>query len=201
VNGIMHCSQCGKPAPVRITSDDGTIYLCLDCDLKREQAESLESQCDAQLLNFTGAAFGMMTGIPMPRMPVPSHQIVPLSNMNFNNIHIDRSTIGVLNTGNVRTIDRTVTALNQSGGVDVADALARLTQAVIDCAEASDEQKRQLVEILSAIASEAEQPEDQRKTSVVRALLIEGATLVSGLADASQIWHTYEPAIKTFFGL
>jgi hypothetical protein len=185
---------------VRITSDEGVVYLCVDCNLKYEQAEAIEFNRNMQMLNVVGAALGMTTGIQLPRFPVQTIPVIPVTNMNLNNFNIDNSVIGVLNTGNVRTIDHAITYLTQVGETDVARVLKVLTEGVAENPEISTEQKNQIVELVSTIASEAQKPEPQRRLAVTRALVTELGQLFSGMASASYLWVTYGPTIKSYFG-
>ena len=49
---------------VRITDDGGELYLCIDCNLKLQHAESLEFQRTAQQFNLAAAAFESVSGLP-----------------------------------------------------------------------------------------------------------------------------------------
>ncbi len=123
----MKCHNCGKPASFQIEADDGVLRLCIDCNLKYEYARSLEYQRDAHLLNQLSAAFDAVSGIPglAPRVPIPQMQPIPISDMTINNINVDNSVIGVLNTGNIEKVDTAVTVLKQSGEDPAATAIAK----------------------------------------------------------------------------
>ena len=198
---MRRCQQCDRPAAFRITDDDGELYLCIDCKLKFEHAETLEFQRTAQQFNLAAAAFEMMSGLPglVPRIPIPPVQTFPVGNMNVNNINVDNSVIGVLNTGSIETVDNAITVLKQSGAEEMAAAISKLTQSVIDSADATNESKNQIVEILSVIADEAVKPKQERRPAVIRPLLTELATLFSGLAGLSHLWQQYGPMIQSFF--
>lgn len=197
----MNCRNCGKRAAVCIRDQDGELYLCVDCNLKFEQAEDLEFQRTAQQLNIVAAAFEAMSGLRglVPRIPVPPAQTVAVGQVKFNNIHVTNSVVGVLNTGWIETVDNAVTTLNKSGDADVAVAISGLTEAVINAVDAANENKNQVLEILSVIAAEAAAPKKQRRTAAIRPLISEAATLVGGIAGLSQLWERYGPIIQAFF--
>jgi hypothetical protein len=186
---------------VRITDDQSELYLCIDCNLKFEHAEALEFQRTAQQINLVADAFEAASGLPglVPRMRVPTVQAVPIGNMNVNNINVDNSVIGVLNTGSIKTVDNSVTVLRQSGDEEMALAISKLTQSVIDSAHADNESKRQIVDLLSVIADEARKPQQERRRAVIPPLLTELATAFSGLAGLSHLWQQYAPMIQAFF--
>jgi len=195
------CQQCGRPAFYRIENAGGVVNLCIECDLKRQHGEALEFQRDTQLMNSALAMFGLQSGIPVPRLPVSSVPIIPITNMNTNYIRVENSTIGVVNLGHIQNVDRAVTVLRQAGANDFADALSQLTQAVVDNREVSDQRRQEILEILSTIGTESQKPTASRAVGVVRALAMELATLFSGLAGLSDLWNTYRPAITSFFGI
>ena len=145
--------------------------------------------------------FGAQAGIELPQFPVPIPQLRPITNMNLNNIRIDNSSIGILNSGNIQSIDQSVTMLDRSGESDVAIALAKLTEAVANDPGGNSVLKNQIVDILSTVGGEAEKPKEQRKIGTVRAAINELATLFGGLAGLSQLWETYAPTLRSFFGI
>lgn len=195
------CQQCGRPAFYRIEFASGVLNLCIECDLKRQHGESLEFQRNMQLMNSALALFGLQSGIPVPKLPMSSVPIMPITNMNTSNIRVENSTVGVVNLGYIQTVDRAVTLLRQAGANDVANALTQLTQGVLDNRDVSDQQRKEILEILSAIGTESQKSTANRAVSVVRALAAELATLFSGLAGLSDLWNTYSATIKSFFGI
>lgn len=200
---MRSCQQCGRPATVRITHQDeeGELYLCVDCDLKREYAESLEFQRTVQQLNMAAAAFEATTGLTglVPRMPIPPTPQLRVGNMNVNNINVDNSVIGVLNTGSIKAVDSAVTVLKRSGADGVASAIANFTEQVVNSNEADNDTKNRVVEILSVVAEEATKPNNERRVAVIRPLLVEISSAVSGIAALTQLWHEYGPIIVSFF--
>jgi hypothetical protein len=198
------CQHCGKPATICITHarKPGELYLCVDCNLKSELAESLEFQRLAHQMNFVAAAFEATSGLPglVPRMPVPQIPPFRVGDMKVHNINVDNSVVGVLNTGSIQTVDNAVTVLKRRGADEIGLALAEFTQRVIDANNVDNETKNRVVEILSAVAEEATKPEGERRLGVIRPLLLELSTAVSGLADLAQLWQQYGPLILEFFG-
>lgn len=195
------CQQCGRPATIRIANDQGELYLCIDCNLKLVQAEAIEFHQTAQQFNLVANAFEAAAGLPglVPRMRVPPAPPVPITNMNVNNFNVNNSVLGVLNTGSIQSVDNAITVLKQSGVDEMASAISKLTQAVIDAKDISGELKNRVVETLSFIAEEATKPEKKRRPAGIRPLITELATFFSGLGGLSQVWHEYGPVIKSFF--
>ena len=64
----------------------------------------------------------------------------------LNNIKVDNSVIGSINTGNVRSIDVSLTYLHSAGNDKTKDALKTLTEVILSDVSITDVQKNELVE-------------------------------------------------------
>jgi hypothetical protein len=71
VEGIFmgKCSQCGKPALVQI----GDVALCVDCNLKFEQARQMEFIRNATFMNYLLSEMEVISGLLglYPRIQIP----------------------------------------------------------------------------------------------------------------------------------
>ena len=140
------------------------------------------------------------------RMPVP--QIAPttvLGGITLNNIHVDRSTIGILNAAGqmegIQRIDINISRLDETSESSIAEALRALTEAVVSTQSISIEQRSDLLDQLHGLSDQALLPSAQRKSGVVKAIitgLAGGLNTASGLAT---IWGTWGDVIRTYFGL
>ena len=133
----------------------------------------------------------------LPRFP--ERRVVNLGGSTYNNIRVDRSTIGVLNTGTIGNVDGARTRRKQAGESDLAAAVKAFTEALLQSSEAGRDVKNQVLEILSAVAAEATAPKEKRRPAVIRPLLQEISTLVQGVAALSALWAQYGPLITRFF--
>ena len=197
----MQCSQCGRPAVVRIGGKEGTIFLCIDCNLKFEQAQAMEFDRNARLFNMVSDQMDAMAGVPYSggRIALPERPVFHVGGLNLNNIKIDRSTIGILNTGTIGTVDGAVTVMKQHGETGAADAIARLTEAVAKAQAVSTEDKNRILEALSVLATEATMPKDKRRSSAMKPLLLDLSTFLGGIAGLAQLWQQFGPAISGLF--
>jgi hypothetical protein len=153
VNGgktVKGCSNCGKPALYRI----GNVYLCVECNLKHEQALLLDFQRNAALLNYLRAQMDSVTGLsglsPMIRIPQPIVQQRPIT---FNNINVDNSIVGSISTAQVQQIDVAMDSIRAGGNEEFANQLKSFTQAILESNEINHEVRAELVEGLSFICS------------------------------------------------
>jgi hypothetical protein len=88
------------------------------------------------------------------------------------------------------------TVLKTGGNSELALALKALTEAVIKSSEISNEVKNQILELLSAISEEAVVPKEKRKLAVIKTLISEISSILSGISSLTSSWD----AIKTIFG-
>jgi hypothetical protein len=175
---------------------------------RQKQEQFLESIQRANMMNFIlERAESLSVGPPgfLGRMPVP--QIAPTTvtgGITLNNIHVDRSTVGVLNTGQmegIQRIDINISLLDQTSEPSIAKALRALTEAVVSTQEVSIAQRSDLLDQLHGLSDQALLPPAQRKSGVVKAIitgLAGGLNAASGLAT---IWSTWGHIIRTYFGV
>jgi hypothetical protein len=97
-------------------------------------------------------------------------------------------------------INVSIGALQQSGHKDVADQLKALTDAIAS-SKLSDGDKRDALEHIDVLASEAKKPPTERKKAIAAG---SGAFLEKALtntANLATVWLIGWPVIKGFFGI
>lgn len=195
----MKCSQCGKPAVVRLGGKGHP--LCVDCNLKFEQAQSLEFDRLARQYNLAVGQIEATVGFPgtLPRFAPPPQRVYHLGDTTLNNIRIDRSAIGILNTGTIGAVDGAITVLRQHGEEDAARAITLLTEAVMQENALKAEQKNEVLEMLSLISAEATSPKEQRRSLAIKKVLLEVSTLLGGVSGLAQLWERVCPLISALF--
>lgn len=181
-----------------IQANGGQIPLCLDCNLKLTQLNSINNAESERLINYmTGqmeATFGM-SGLS-PRFP--ERRTIQGGNVTLNNIKVSNSTIGVLNTGTIETVDSAVTVIRQTDPQLSAELLT-FSQSVISEANLPPELKNKVLELLSVIATEATAPKEKRRSFAIRPLLQELATLASGAAGLAVLYDRLRPFLEAAF--
>jgi hypothetical protein len=182
-----------------VGEEDAQTPLCLDHYFKLMQAFAIQSDILERQINFAADQIDLAMGIPGLAPKFPERRPVHIGDVTLNNIKIDKSNIGVINTGTIGAVDAAITILKQSGEQSVATAIQKLTEAAISSKEASEEIKQQIVEILSVLATEAATPKEQRRSTIVRRLLVDLATIVNGVAALAQLWQLYGPVIENLF--
>ena len=115
------------------------------------------------------------------------------------------STVGMVNTGqvkNVKAISINISQLTNDSQSEVAEALKRITDFVTQNQEMASDQREELLDLLTDLSEQATlEPEKRMKMPSLRAL-VNGVVIGLGAAGSSaDIWSTWGPAIKGFFGI
>ena len=129
---------------------------------------------------------------------------LPVKEKQVTEINISNSTIGILNTGqmkNIETININIGKLNETGSDAVAEALKNITAAVAESAELPADAKSDALEQLENLSEQATLAEAERsKPGVLKAVFttLSGALAAGG--SIAGIWATWGPTIQKFFG-
>lgn len=149
--------------------------------------------------NRAAADLESIVGLPgmLPRIQIPPLPSAPLT---LNNIKVDNSVVGSINTGNVRAIDVNLTYLYGAGNDKARDALKALTEAVLNDASISDAQKNELIDQITFLSEQTVAGAKERKPGLIKATfnaLTEASRTVSSVAGA---WQVAEPILRSLFG-
>lgn len=197
----MVCNQCGKPAIVQV----GRNPLCIDCNLKLQQAVELEHARNVRELNYLADQMEATTGvqgvIPRYEVPKPIPLIVREGPMNFHNIKIDNSVVGSINTGEARNIDVALDKVRAGGNTAVAEALQKLTQAVLDAKSLPAAEKQSAIEHLSYLTEQAALPVEHRRSAMSKTVIEGLERSLSVAADLLHVWKGIKPVIAAVFGV
>jgi hypothetical protein len=120
--------------------------------------------------------------------------------MVLNNITVDDSVIGSINTGNVGTIDVSLTNLHNAGHDEARNALKALTEAVVNDMSISDTQKNELLDQITFLSEQTVADAKDRKPGLIKATfsaVTEAAQTVTSMAGA---WQVAEPILRILFG-
>lgn len=192
----MNCSQCGKPAVTQVQNSP----LCVDCLLKLEQAMNLQQARLASMMNFllgeAEDAVGMRGLFQRYHVPQPTIQTGPST---FNNIRVDRSVVGAINTGSIQKLDIAMSHVRAGGELEFAEALKKLTQAVVDAGELNVEAKNEILEHLSFLASQAVIPKEQRQRSIARTVIQTLERILAAAGALGSLWGPLKPFAEALF--
>ncbi|MDP6924133.1 MAG: hypothetical protein QGI94_05035 [Candidatus Scalindua sp.] len=113
----------------------------------------------------------------------------------MDNIKVDSSIVGVLNTGSIQSVDASITNLKQGGNEQLAEALSTLTDSVIASSDLLDKTKDELIEILSYISSELTVPPEQIRKAIAKSVIKKFEDTINVSAKLTQLWTTWRPGI------
>lgn len=91
--------------------------------------------------------------------------------MKFHNINVDEGNIGVLNLGDIERLDVAMNIINDTGKRELTDALKEFTQAVINVQEVDKELKKELIEQIAFLSTQATLSKEMQKPSVVKSVI------------------------------
>ena len=132
---------------------------------------------------------GILGRVPVPKPPFQGDTFT------LNHINVDRSTIGAINTGNIRRLDVAITRMESQGDTELGPALAKMTQEVIDTPDLSELDKNELLEYLSFLAEQPALPEQQRTQKITRVVLNAIDGLIQGAPGLKQTWERFKSAL------
>ena len=193
------CSQCGKPAIGLI----GDHPVCVDCYLKFQQANQMYEANIFSYMNFLISQMEASVGLygVTPRFEIPQ-PIIHHGSVNFHNIKVDRSNIGVINTGEIKNIEIARTVINKSGNAELTEEIRRFTEAVIAEKELNKEIKNQIIEQISFLATQAAIPKEKRKANIAKTVLKGIKDTLASLSSLTTIitsWDKLMPLFENIF--
>lgn len=181
----LRCSQCPTPAFYLVNGDDknpGTP-LCLSCWSRLEEVRFRQFLMAAAGANQAADDMDSMIGMGIRtggRIPVEALARAASMSRTYNNIRIANSNVGVINTGNLARIDAAITISQGTETAEFGARLKDLVEAIANNQEATNEQKKELVEVATAISDQAISKTPSK--TVVKALFGELVSLSSGLS-------------------
>jgi hypothetical protein len=194
----MKCYQCGKPAMYQV--GDQKIPLCLDCYFKFSQIQQQEIENNERMMNYLSDEMAFTVGLPSmgPRFP-PRPKPVVVAGAKLNNINVNNSVVGTINTGSIGTVDQSISALIQCGEPELAEAIKNLSEAILQSGDLTRNQKNELIENLSVISKEAVTPKEARQNTVALSLLEKAMKVTSLANDITEVCQKWWPVLTAVF--
>lgn len=190
------CGQCGKPAIVQINN----VAVCVDCYHKFEVARTLAFRINAIGINHAAANMDAVVGLgPLtPRIQVPD---IPKGPIILNNIKVDNSTVGSINTGNVASIDVNITYLKEGGNEKISEALKQLTEAIVNDGLLSTKDKEPLLDQVAFLTEQAAAGAKDRRPGMIKAALGALNSAAPTISALAAVWTAIAPLLNSHFGI
>jgi hypothetical protein len=193
----MTCSQCSREAMYDVQGHLLCLehYTMMSNNIRAQQMESIA------MINYLSDSIDRTFGLPPrgPRITLPPQTVVNNSPVTNNNINVDRSVVGTINTAQVARIDIAMKNIQNNGSEEVTKAIKALSEAVINNKEVEAIQKNQLIEQLTFLAEQAALPKNQQQTSVIKMVLKAIPATLNTLTSLNTLWVQWGQTIEGFF--
>jgi hypothetical protein len=193
---MTQCSQCGKPAVVEYQ----THPLCVEHYRMMMQISYFHQSWAAANLNAVRNDLNVTSILQYPPVQIPPNPFVG-GDILYNNISVNQSTIGALNTGTISSIDVAIGLIRDKGENDLAIMVKKLTEEVIKNAELSNQVKNEINEQLEFLVAQALMETKHRRMGPIKSIFSGIRNYVAPIASLLAIWNNLEPLIKTALGL
>ncbi|MEO0454443.1 MAG: hypothetical protein AAFY98_09950 [Verrucomicrobiota bacterium] len=167
--------------------------------MKALQIEQIKTDAIERTINYHTAAIESGLGVSGTLPRFPERNLIHTESITLNNLSVENSNIGVLNTGYLNIIDSAITTIRDSGNELVAKSLSSFSSAVANDSCISPDTKNEIIELLQTLSAEAAAPKDSQKKSVVKRMLTGIKESVQASALLCKIWDTVGPIIENYF--
>lgn len=150
-----------------------------------------------ELIEYTMGVSGAQP--PRIQVPVPIVHNAPVTNNTNNNIHVDNSVVGSINTAQVGRINVAMRDISNADNGQVLEAIKAITEAMVNATELESEDKDQLLEQMAFIAEQAVLPNNQRQPSVIKPVLAAVSVSLTNVASLAVIWAQWGGNLIRFF--
>lgn len=119
------------------------------------------------------------------------------------NVNISGGQVGVINLGQVQgNIEASVQVLSQRSPHerDVADAIRQLAESISGSGLAVQE-KKEALEVVNSIATEAQKSTETRSVGMLKAALSTLPSMIATAKTTVELWDKISPLIRQYFGL
>jgi hypothetical protein len=169
--------------------------------LKLEQATSLRHAQLASLYNQALDDIDDIVGLPSTggRIYIPPPPAINAGQTTYNNIQVDNSVVGAINTGNIEKLDVMMSVMRDANNQELADALQQLTQAILDTPDLQPNDKDFALEWLSFLSNQALTQETERQPTIGKTAIATLERILSNTGSIASIWSAVKPLLETLF--
>ena len=186
---MITCRECGKPSMYQLSN--GAV-ICLEC-MDRFQLEQNTARINfllGEVESITGAAVGSIGS----RIEIT--KVVQRQPITFNNIRVDQSVVGAINTGQAQAIDVALSYVKQTGDPALSELLQEFAQAVLDSRELDQAIRKAIVEQLFFLISQVLAKSERKRPAIVSAVLKSVKEALSAFSGLVILWEKLEPVLR-----
>jgi hypothetical protein len=153
------------------------------------------------MLNYLTAEMDALVGFgPSPRLHLPVLPQFPNGPMSVNNIKVDNSTVGAINTGIVKELDVSLRTLGRAGNEEAKKAIEDLVAAISQADALDVDQKNEAMEQVAFLSAQAAAPKSERKPGMVKATMAALGQLGKTATNLATAWNAAAPILHGLFG-
>ena len=162
-----------------------------------QQAAYLQFSMLAAISNQLAGEIEAGTGfiVPVPRTVIPPPPFIG-DQLTLNNINVNDSTVGAINTGTIRNLDVSVSMMRDAGKNELASEIANLTQALVDNQELDKSIKNEIAEQLEFLVAQVQVEPKKRTMGLAKSAVAGIRDLLASTTSLMTIWNKVEPLIK-----
>lgn len=197
----IRCSQCDNQAMWQVEGNP----LCLRCYSQFIEVNTKQIRVLASLANQAVDDMEAIAGLPHgslgERLHIPpSPPTINTGPNTYNNIQVDNSVVGSINTGSIKKLDIMMSAMQGEDNQELADMFQNLTQAILDATDLEQSDKDSALECLSFLSEEACTPETNRRLTMGRAAISKLEQILSNVGSMASVWSVAKPWLDPLFG-
>ncbi len=191
------CSQCKTPAVYELSGH----CLCVRCYAELRQAEYLGFAQDVALMNQARADIENAVGLPgfLGRVEIPTPTTINTGQSTFNNIRVNNSVVGAINTGTIKKLDIMMSKIGSSKNHKLAVALQKLTQAILDTPQLGRSDKDTALEWLSFLSTQTLTKQTERQSIIGKEAISTLERILSNTGGIASIWSATKPLLDALF--
>ena len=190
----MHrCSQCGRQAIYIIEGH----YLCLFCYERFMNIQLQQMQQASQMMNYLSDRIDETMGIRSTAR-IEISRPVNAGNATYNHISVDRSVIGTINTGLITNLNQSMDKINNGTDPILAKNLANFINQVLQSKELNKKIKLEITEQISFLAEQIILPPPQRKSSLIKNVLVSLGKSINTVASLVTLWQVLSPTLLKY---
>jgi len=170
-------------------------YLCLSC-YERAMGIIIHQKQEAErMINYLHDRIDETVGVRSnARIQMPQPIIHTGSHNTQNHIHVDRSVIGVINTGQIQSLNQKLDNISNNTDPELAAKLKSFTENMLVSKQVSEENKKTVFEGLSFLAEQLNTTQE-KKPSIAKQIVSSIGSTIQTAGSLAVLWQTLGPLI------
>jgi len=152
----------------------------------------------AARIQFLLAEVESIAGIPRggigPHVEIP--RVLDRQTITFNNIRVDRSVVGAINSGQPQAIESARSYAKQIRNPGFPELFQEFAQAVLDNRELDETKRKAIIEQLSFLISQLSAKPQQKRPAIVGAVLKSLTEALSAFSSLVTLWEKLQPLLR-----